>query len=160
MLRSLAVKLGLLAVTVCAVLWIGWPVPKPSEEPDISDRLLVAAEPAATDRTSLGREDLKAGVPGERPKTGDSRSAKPTPTRLDLNRASVDELQQLPGIGPVLAQRVVERRAKSGGFRSVDDLRRVKGIGAKRLERVKPLVTVDSSPPSPTRAVPERRQKL
>ena len=60
---------------------------------------------------------------------------------LDLNRASVEELQRLPGIGPKLAQRIVEARAKTP-FKSVDELRRVSGIGPKTLEKLRPLVTV------------------
>jgi len=60
---------------------------------------------------------------------------------LDLNRASPEELQRLPGIGPKLAQRIVEARAKEP-FKSVGDLRRVGGIGPKTLEKLRPLVTV------------------
>ena len=60
---------------------------------------------------------------------------------LDLNRASPEELQRLPGIGPKLAQRIVEARAKAP-FKSVDELRRVGGIGPKTLEKLRPLVTI------------------
>jgi competence protein ComEA len=64
---------------------------------------------------------------------------------LDLNQASAGELEVLPGIGAVLAQRVVALRASTGGFRTVEDLREVKGIGAKKLNRIRPLVTVSPS---------------
>ena len=60
---------------------------------------------------------------------------------LDLNRASSEELQRLPGIGAKLAQRIVEARAKAP-FKSVDELRRVGGIGPKTLEKLRPLVTI------------------
>ena len=160
MLRPLLVKLGLLAATVCALLWIGWPIPKPSGEPEVSERVLVTAGQAPADRHDIGHEVPAPVQAGSRPKAGGSSLAKPTPTRLDVNRASVDELQRLPGIGPVLAQRMVERRNKSGGFRSVDELRRVKGIGAKRLERVKPLITVGPDREVAPTVVPNRRQKL
>ncbi|HWG97610.1 MAG TPA: helix-hairpin-helix domain-containing protein [Nitrospira sp.] len=63
-------------------------------------------------------------------------------SRLDLNRASAGELESLPGIGAVLAQRVIAFRESAGGFRTVEDLREVKGIGAKTFDRLKSLVTV------------------
>lgn len=61
---------------------------------------------------------------------------------LDLNQASAGELEALPGIGTVLAQRVIAFRTAAGGFRTVDDLREVKGIGTKKFDRLKTLVTV------------------
>lgn len=61
---------------------------------------------------------------------------------VDMNRASREELQGLPGIGPTLAQRIVEARP----FRSVEDLRRVRGIGPKTLEKLRPLVGVGEDP--------------
>lgn len=62
---------------------------------------------------------------------------------IDVNRATVSELQRLPGIGPKLSQRILDERAKKP-FGSVDDLRRVPGIGPKILERLRPYVTVGS----------------
>lgn len=61
---------------------------------------------------------------------------------LDLNRATAEQLEALPGIGPVLAQRIVEYRQQVGRFHSVDDLLEVHGIGPKRLERIRPYVVV------------------
>jgi competence protein ComEA len=62
--------------------------------------------------------------------------------RLDLNAASADELEGLPGIGPKTAQRILEDRRRHGPYRKVPDLTRVKGIGAKTLARLLPHVTV------------------
>jgi competence protein ComEA len=62
--------------------------------------------------------------------------------RLDLNRASADELEGLPGIGPKTAQRILDDRRTRGPFRKPSDLTRVKGIGAKTLARLLPHVTV------------------
>jgi competence protein ComEA len=59
---------------------------------------------------------------------------------IDVNQATQAELQKLPGIGPKLSQRILDERAKSA-FKSVDDLRRVPGIGAKTLEKLRPHVT-------------------
>ncbi len=64
---------------------------------------------------------------------------------IDLNRATVDELQRLPGIGPKLSQRILDERARRP-FQTVEDLRRVPGIGPKTLERLRPHVTVGSDP--------------
>jgi competence protein ComEA len=60
---------------------------------------------------------------------------------IDINQADAQELQKLPGIGPKLAQRILDERAKSP-FQSVEDLRRVSGIGPKILERLRPYVKV------------------
>lgn len=60
---------------------------------------------------------------------------------VDVNRANEAELESLPGIGPALASRIVASRREDGPFTSVDDLRRVSGIGPALLERLTPLVT-------------------
>ena len=62
--------------------------------------------------------------------------------RVNLNTASLIEISQLKGIGPALAKRIVESRAESGPFRSVEDLQRVSGIGAKKLEANKAWIIV------------------
>jgi competence protein ComEA len=61
---------------------------------------------------------------------------------VNLNTASLTELQTLPGVGPVLAQRIVDYRAGHGGFKSVGELRNVSGIGDTRFQQLKDLVTV------------------
>ncbi|GAA4079394.1 ComEA family DNA-binding protein [Actinomadura miaoliensis] len=62
--------------------------------------------------------------------------------QLDLNTASVDQLDQLPGVGPVLAQRIVDYRTQHGAFRSVEQLQEVSGIGERRFADLKRLVRV------------------
>ena len=61
--------------------------------------------------------------------------------KLDLNTATVEQLEQLPGIGNKTAEAIVKYQ-KEHPFQSVDELINVKGIGKKKLERLKPLVTV------------------
>jgi competence protein ComEA len=61
---------------------------------------------------------------------------------VNINTASKEELVALPGIGPVKAQAILDHRKASGPFKSVDDLKGVKGIGAKRLEKLRGEVTV------------------
>ena len=67
--------------------------------------------------------------------------------RLDLNRATADELRRLPGVGPTLADQIAHARERRGRFAAVEDLRTVPGMGAKKLERIRDLVTVGESPP-------------
>jgi competence protein ComEA len=61
---------------------------------------------------------------------------------VNLNTATLDQLESLPGIGPALGQRIIDYRTQHGPFASVDDLVDVSGIGEKRLEDLRPLVTV------------------
>src|SRR5262249_26642275 len=63
-------------------------------------------------------------------------------TPLDLNAATLEQFQQLPGVGPVLAQRIVDYRTQHDGFRSVEQLREVTGIGARRFTDLRALVQV------------------
>ncbi len=63
--------------------------------------------------------------------------------QVDLNRATWVELAQLPGVGPVLAKRIVQHRRQHGAFRRVDHLLRVRGIGPRRLERLRPFLMID-----------------
>ena len=67
------------------------------------------------------------------------------PTTIDLNKASVEELAKLPGIGPAKAQAIVQHRAQHP-FARAEDLRQVKGIGAKLYDQVKDQVTVGEAP--------------
>jgi competence protein ComEA len=100
-----------------------------------------------TKRAKSGRSSWKSA-----PSDTDSDERKPLSKKgaspvspIDINQATVAELQRLPGIGPKMSQRIVEEREKRP-FRSVDELRRVSGIGVKTLERLRPFVTVGSSP--------------
>jgi competence protein ComEA len=64
------------------------------------------------------------------------------PRRVDLNGATAEELTRLPGVGPVIAARILESRERRGRFGGLDDLRQVKGLNAITLERLRPLVTI------------------
>ncbi|MCG5443255.1 ComEA family DNA-binding protein [Micromonospora sp. NIE79] len=68
--------------------------------------------------------------------------AAPAAGPLNLNTATLAQLDALPGVGPVLAQRILTHRDQHGGFKSVGDLRQVDGIGDARYEQLKDLVTV------------------
>ena len=63
--------------------------------------------------------------------------------KVDLNKASLEELKQVKGLGGKRAQDIIDHRETNGKFKSVDDLKKVSGIGAKTIEKLKEYVTVD-----------------
>lgn len=63
-------------------------------------------------------------------------------TPIDLNIATAKEFQALPGIGPMLAERIISNREKNGPYRSPDDIMRVFGVGEKKFQAIKSLITV------------------
>lgn len=76
---------------------------------------------------------------------GNSSSAKGklnSPRIININRATAKELEALPGIGPVLATRIVQFRSANGSFLSIDDLSKVPGIGSSKLAKFRELIRV------------------
>jgi comEA protein len=67
---------------------------------------------------------------------------KPPPAPININTANSEELQLVPGIGPVTAEKILQMRKSYGPFKSVDDLRAIRGIGPKRLEKMRKYLTV------------------
>lgn len=63
--------------------------------------------------------------------------------KININKASLTELQSLPGIGEVKAQSIIEYRESSGGFKSIEDLTNITGIGAKTLDKLRDLIDID-----------------
>jgi len=79
----------------------------------------------------------------------DARQASPTRSQavsasapINLNTATAAQLETLPGVGKATADRIVEYREKNGGFKKVEDLMNVRGVGEKSFLKLKPLVTV------------------
>lgn len=84
-------------------------------------------------------------APTARPTKAAKTAIGPPPRRtvtfpLNVNTAHLEDLTHLPGIGETLAQRILDYRKAHSGFKSVEELRKVKGIGKKRMERLRPLV--------------------
>jgi competence protein ComEA len=96
----------------------------------------IAVIPAAAQQPS----SPKAGKPADA-----ARAAKPSATAtapVNLNTATQAQLEALPGIGAKAAERILEYRQKNGGFKKVEDLMNVKGIGEKSFLKLKPLLTL------------------
>ncbi len=73
-------------------------------------------------------------------------TVEPASTLIDINTASADELEALPGIGPALAERIVAYRTEHGPFQSVDELAEVRGISPRMVDELRDLVTVGGVP--------------
>jgi competence protein ComEA len=78
--------------------------------------------------------------PGTRPASGGASGSGDGRTKISLASATVEQLDQLDGIGPTLAKRIAEYRDEHGGFRSVDELKQVEGIGEKRFASLREAV--------------------
>lgn len=100
------------------------------------DQVNLAAKVADAERVYLPRK-------GEPPPPAEGAAAGGQPAGpLDLNTATPDQLDALPGVGPATAQAILQFRSRNGRFRSVDDLLDVRGIGPAKLEVLRPLVKV------------------
>lgn len=94
----------------------------------ITVALATAAGPALA--VEVGDADASAGAPSR---------------QIDINKATAVELTAIPGVGNAIAQRIVEFRDKQGPFRRVEDLLKIKGIGEKSFQKIRPHVKVVES---------------
>lgn len=106
----------------------------------------------------LAIHGLGYGRGGSRPSDLEQRAA--AAQRVDLNEASRAELLQLPGVGDSLAERIEDYRDEHGGFRSVDELAAVQGVGPARLERLRSWVFVRDDMTDDDEELPVKQEKL
>ena len=144
MWQSLLLKLGMFAATMGVVFWIGWTLPTSS---DRDHDLAAKSSEGAQAEMASGSDSATAVSPSPVALLSNQPSTAAAPKRshqgpLDVNRATEQDFDALPGIGPRLAERIMEYRQSVGAFHSLDELREVKGIGKKKFDRIRPLVTV------------------
>ena len=116
----------------------------PGETVVVLREVLVTLPPETTPPTVPTTEPPVRSEPAKQTETKKSSGSteKKVTFPVNINTASKKELDALPGIGEVLAQRIIDYRSANGPFSTVDELTKVKGIGAKTLEKLKPYATV------------------
>jgi comEA protein len=101
-----------------------------------------AAEPPEGSVPSSGRGKTRARKTSPPPAPSAQPFRAESSLLIDINLAGGEELQAIPGIGPVLARRIIDYRTRIGAFGDIDELQKVKGIGAKTFEKIKPYVSL------------------
>ena len=115
----------------------------PGEMVVLTKEILVTVPPEATDETIPPRSNPTSTAKPVETKPKENKPAENKVTfPVNINSASKGELDALPGIGEVLAQRIIDYRSANGPFQSVDELIKIKGIGEKTLAKLKPYATV------------------
>ncbi|MFD5467460.1 helix-hairpin-helix domain-containing protein [Kitasatospora sp. NPDC127059] len=111
--------------------------------PDTDTRGLNLARVLTDGEQILVGEQVSAPVPVPVPAGPGGLSGAGTPrSPVSLNRATLEQLDSLPGVGPTLAQRILAYRTSHGSFRSIDQLRQVSGIGTRTFAELRPLLTL------------------
>lgn len=95
-------------------------------------------------RVLVDGEQIRIGLPAATPATGPVGGSPPAASGglIDINTATADVLEQIPGVGPVLAQRIITYREQNGGFQTVEQLTEVSGIGEATFAQMQSMVTV------------------
>ncbi len=105
------------------------------------------ADTALINQAEPAEDGMKINVPDKRKNGGSSGSqggqtAAGQPALININTADSEELQKIPGIGPVTADKIIQYRESNGAFHKVEDITNVSGIGDKTLEKMRPMITV------------------
>ena len=143
---------AIIFILVCLVIGGGVTMYK-KYHPDFAPELLLERSSAVSQKANLPSEakettDTKAissqvrnqkiKRPNTLPKVRDMKKNK-----ININTAALEDLELLPYIGPVLSRRIVSYREKQGGFKSIEELKKVRGIGEKTFRKIKDFVKIE-----------------
>jgi competence protein ComEA len=103
------------------------------------DQIVVGLAPVPSQPVGMASSIIAA---GQSPSAGSAASGAAPPGRVNLNTATESELDELPGVGPVMAASIVRWRSEHGKFTSIDQLSEVDGIGPSRLDKLRALVVL------------------
>lgn len=110
---------------------------------DLAGGLATGADVSKLNLAQPVKDGMHIKVPGEIPRNSvHSNSEKPAGDKVNINTASKSELDTLPGIGPSLAQKIIDYRETNGTFHDISDLKRVSGITEKRFNKIKDKITI------------------
>lgn len=123
---------GLVLIIVCGISVIWW---------DKDHRSKVAGENSEITQLQKQNDELRAELSSAAPKAV-SGASQNQGDKININTASAEELDKLPNIGPARAADIISYREQNGGFKSIEEIKNIKGIGDKYFEDMKDLITV------------------
>lgn len=114
-----------------------------SIQQNLASNALPNAENSATENPTKSNETTTLSLFNKRPRQTSSRAnAKKISGKININTASLDELTQLPRVGPAIARRIIAYRTENGGFATPEEITGVKGIGPKTYQKLQALISV------------------
>lgn len=128
-------------LAVLAAFTLGFFLGSESSRPDVTVETVAEALPVPAEVVSK----VPAEAASEAPAASGTEAPETALGRIDLNTATQEELETLPGIGPVLAGRILDYREAYGPFVTVEQIMEVEGVGEKRFEALKEWITVEET---------------
>ena len=140
--RLLIGMIGLLVVAAGGVFVL---VNQGGSQQEITEETLMASVSADAPEQSLSPVQPTLAPPPSNPDPAPQPSPVPIPAplgKININTANLEELEQITGVGPVIAQRIIDYRSEHGSFQSIEEIKSVKGIGDAMFEKMRDEITV------------------